>query len=72
MHIPVAGCVDDVFVYVKVLKKLQEQYNLEKLARMWDYDEELDEVLYYSYKKSLEILNQQNIVKLVLEYSGIE
>ena len=66
------GYVDDVFVCVKVLKTLQEKYGIEKLARLWDCDEELDEVIDYSYKKSLEILKKQNLVKQVLEYSGVE
>ena len=66
------GYVDDVFVCVKVLKTLQEKYGLEMLARSWDCDEELDEVLDYSYKKSLEILKKQNVVEHVLEYAGID
>jgi len=41
-------------------------------AKLWDCDEDLDEVIAYSYKKSLEILKKQNLVKQVLEYSGIE
>jgi hypothetical protein len=41
-------------------------------ARLWDRDEDLDEVIDYSYKKSLEILKKQILVKQVLEYSGIE
>lgn len=68
VHIPADDYVDDVFVCVKVLKKLQEKYGIEKLAKLWDCDEELDEVLDYSYKKSLEILKKQNLVKQVLEY----
>jgi superfamily I DNA/RNA helicase len=43
-----------------------------RLAELWDCDEDLDEVIAYSYKKSLEILKKQNLVKQVLEYSGIE
>jgi len=48
-----------------LLKKLQEIYGIGKLARLWDCDEELDDVLDYSYKKSLEILKKQNLVKQV-------
>jgi len=44
----------------------------EKAEHTWDCDEELDEVLDYSDKKSLDILKKQNLVKQVLEYSGIE
>jgi uncharacterized membrane protein YkvA (DUF1232 family) len=39
------GYVDDAFVCVKVLKELQQKYGLEILARLWDCDEELDEVM---------------------------
>jgi len=45
VHIPADGYVDDVFVCVKDLMKLQEKYGIEKLARLWDCGEELDEVL---------------------------
>lgn len=66
------GYVDDVFVCVNVIRKLQEKYGTEKLARLWNCDEELDAVVDYSYQKSLEILEKQDLVKQVLEYSGIE
>lgn len=66
------GYVDDVFVCAAVLKKLQEKYGTEKLARLWDCDEELDAVVNYSYQKSLEILEKQDLAKQVLEYSGLE
>jgi hypothetical protein len=36
VHIPADSDVDDVFVFVKVLKKLQEKYGIEKLAKLWD------------------------------------
>jgi hypothetical protein len=41
--------VDDALVCVKVLKKLQEKYGPEKLARLWNCVEELDEVMDHSY-----------------------
>lgn len=66
------GYVDDVFVCAAVLKKLQKKYGPEKLAKLWDCDEELDAVIDYSYQKSLEILEKQNLAKQVLEYSGLE
>ena len=66
------GYVDDIFVCVKVLKKLQEEHGLEIMARLWDCDEELDEVLDYCYEKSLEILQEQNLVEQVLENAGID
>ena len=66
------GYVDDIFVCAKVLKKLQEKYGLQMLARLWDCDEELDDILDYSYEKSLEILKKQDAVKHVLEYAGID
>jgi len=66
------GYVDDIFVCVIVLKKLQEKYGLQILAKLWHCDEELDDVLDYSYKKSIEILKKQNAVEHVLEYAGID
>lgn len=66
------GYVDDVFVCVYVLKKLQEKYGIERLARLWDCDEDLANVIDYSHQKSLDILEKQNLVKEVLEYSSIE
>jgi len=36
VYIPADGDVDDVSVFVKVLKKLQEKYGIEKLAKLWD------------------------------------
>ena len=63
--------MDDALVCVKVLKKLQEKYGPEKLARLWNCEEELDEAVDYIYNKSFEILKKQNLVKQVFEYSGI-
>jgi hypothetical protein len=36
VHIPADGHVDDVFVCVKVLKKLREKYGIEKPAKLLD------------------------------------
>ena len=66
------GYVDDIFVCVKVLKELQDKYGPEILVKLWDCDEELDDVLDYSYETSLEILKKQNLVERVLEYAAID
>lgn len=42
MQIPTDGYIDDDSVCVKVLKKLQKKYGIEKLAKLWDRDEKFD------------------------------
>ena len=49
VYIPTDGYVDNVYVCVKALKKLQEINGIEKLEKLWDCDEELDEVMDHSY-----------------------
>jgi len=55
VHIPDDGYVDDVFVCVKVLKKWHR-----KVEKLWDRDEEPDEVVDCNYKKNLEFLDQSD------------
>lgn len=66
------GYVDDIYLCTVVLKEIQEKYGFDLLNKLWSHDENLAYVLDYSYRKSYEILKEQNLVSDILQYSGLE
>jgi uncharacterized membrane protein YkvA (DUF1232 family) len=66
------GYVDDIYLCTVVLKEIQEKYGFDLLNKLWSHDEDLDYVLEYSYNKSYQILEEQNLVDEVLRYSGLK
>jgi uncharacterized membrane protein YkvA (DUF1232 family) len=66
------GYVDDIYVCTLVLNKIRDKYGYEFLEQLWDHEEKLDHVLDYSYNKSLQLLGDQDLIKEILKYSGLE
>lgn len=66
------GYVDDIFACVLVLSKIKEKYGIKLLEKLWEGDEPIDDVLEYSYKKSYEVLKQQNLVDSVLKFATLD
>lgn len=66
------GYIDDIYVCTVVLDGIKKKYGIEFLKKLWNYDEDLDYVLDYSYKKSYQILEEQCLVDQVLKYSGLK
>lgn len=66
------GYVDDMFLCCLTLRELREKYGLEFLNTCWEFDEELGEVLDYSYQKSKKIVEEEGIRDEVLEYAGLK
>ena len=66
------GYVDDIYLCTFVLEGLQKKYGIDLMLNLWECDEDFEEVLEVSYKKSLEILEKKDVVEDILEYSGLE
>lgn len=66
------GYVDDIYLCTLVLKEMQKKYGVELLKSLWESDEDFEEVLEVSYQKSLELLEERNIVEDILKYSGLK
>lgn len=66
------GYVDDMFLCCRILKELKEKYGAELLKSCWEFDEDLEEVLNYSYKKSKEEIEERELKDEILEYSGLK
>lgn len=66
------GYVDDIYVCTVVLKEMQEKYGFELLKQLWENDENLNYVLDYSFNKSSQMLEEQNLIDEILEYSGLK
>lgn len=65
------GYVDDIFICCYVLKELKKKYGTELLRSCWEGDEDLEEVLDYSYKKSKKEIEEKGLKDEILEYSGL-
>lgn len=66
------GYVDDIYVCTLVLKKIKEKYGYKLLEQLWVHDENLDFVLDYSYNKSFQLLEEQDLIGEILKYSGLD
>lgn len=66
------GFVDDIFACVLALKKIKEKYGISILEKLWEGEEPIDDVLQYSYERSHEVLEQQNLIEAVLNYVALE
>lgn len=66
------GYIDDIYVCTVVLNEMQEKYGFELLNQLWEHDEDLNYVLEYSYNKSSQMLEEQNLIDKILEYSGLK
>lgn len=66
------GYIDDIFLCCYVLKELEEKYGPKLLRSCWEADEDIKEVLDYSYEKSKEEIEERGIKDEILEYSGLK
>lgn len=65
------GYIDDIYLCSRVLKELGDKYGMELLQSKWEAEEDLDEVLEVSFRKSTEMLQERGVVEEVLEFSGL-
>lgn len=66
------GYIDDIFLCCYVVKDLKEEHGIELLESCWKSDEDLEEVLNYSYEKSKEEIEKRGVKNKILEYSGLK
>jgi uncharacterized membrane protein YkvA (DUF1232 family) len=67
------GYVDDIFVCVYVLKKIEEIRGLKLLEKVWEGDNSFVDILELSESKSKDFLTSKdsNIVKKILKFVGL-
>jgi len=64
------GYVDDIFICVYVLKKLDKELGFDFLVKHWEGEDELKEVLDECYNKSKEVVKDK--VNEILLYVGLK
>lgn len=67
-----AGYIDDIFLCCFVLNDLKKKHGVAFLKSFWDYEEDLEQVLDYSYKKSSKIIQEKNLKDKILKYVGLK
>lgn len=67
-----AGYIDDVFLCCYVLNDLKNKYGIDFLKSLWEYDEDLDEVLDYSFKHSSKAIEGKKLKGKILKYVGLK
>ena len=65
------GYIDDIFISVYVLKFLAEKYSYDFLQEVWDFNNDVQEVIEECYEKSLSSLNDEQI-EAILFYVGLD
>ena len=65
------GYIDDIFISVYVLKFLSEKYSYDFLQEVWDFNNDVQEVIEECYEKSLSSLNDEQI-EAILFYVGLD
>lgn len=63
------GYIDDIFITVYMIKKLAEDFGYDFLDKIWDEDENLEDVTDECYQKSKEVLEDKT--QLILNYVGL-
>lgn len=66
-----AGYIDDIFLCCFVLNGLREKYGIDFLKSFWDCEEDLDEVLDYSYEQSSKVIEDKKLKNEILRYVGL-
>ena len=67
-----AGYIDDIFLCCYVLNDLEKKYGKNFLVEYWRGDEDIIEVLDYSFKKSSKIIKEKGLKDEILKYVGLE
>lgn len=67
-----AAYIDDIFLCCHVLNDIREKYGIELLESLWDCEEDLEEVLNYSYEHSLKIVEERKLKGEILRYIGLK
>ena len=63
------GYVDDIFISVYTLRKVADKFGYDLLQGVWDFDNDIKEVMDECYDKSLELLEDK--VLDVLNHVGL-
>jgi len=63
------GYIDDIFITVYVIRKIEEDFGYEFLEKYWEGTGDLDNVVNECYERSLEILEDKT--EQILSYVGL-
>ena len=64
------GYIDDIYISVYVLNRIAEKYGYDLLQEVWNFDNNIKDVLDDCYNKSSEILEEDQI-EAILIYVGL-
>lgn len=64
------GYIDDIYITVYVLRKVAEKYGYDLLQKVWDFPNNVKEVMDDCYEKSFEVLEEDQI-DAILAYVGL-
>lgn len=64
------GYIDDIYITVHVLKKIEEKFGYELLDKYWDFEEELKYILEETLTKCEEITENKQIDE-IFKYIGL-
>lgn len=64
------GYIDDIYITVYVLRNVAEKYGYDLLQEVWDFPNNVKEVMDDCYEKSFEVLEEDQI-ESILAYVGL-
>ena len=64
------GYIDDIYITVYVLRNVAEKYGYDLLQEVWDFPNDVKEVMDDCYEKSFEVLEDDQI-ESILAYVGL-
>jgi len=65
------GFIDDVFLVCYVLQEIKERYGIGLLESLWNSEEDLSEVLEYTYLQSAKIIDEKGLRNEILTFVGL-
>lgn len=65
------GLIDDIFLCTHVLNDIKETYGIDILRQLWNSDEDLEDVLEYTYAQSSKIIEDKGLKDEIFNFCGI-
>ena len=65
------GFVDDVFLVCFVLSEIKDRYGIGLLESLWNSEEDLGDVLEYTYVQSAKVIDEKGLRNDILTFVGL-
>lgn len=65
------GYIDDLFLCTHVLKKVADELGVEFLEKLWEPDEDLQDVLDRCYEESEKVMQEKGLKDEIFRYVGL-